>query len=143
MGALGVGITALSDRADAAIGLLGEIVTKATFPVADVARILANETHEREARDEAPRAIAERLLPMALYGWSHPDDEQWSLRKEDLGTLTRDDLLNAYESAFDPSTATLVVVGDTTEEALRSVLGRVFGSWTRRKRPTPGRVFPP
>lgn len=126
---MGVGVTALGDRPDAAIGLLAEVVRFPSFPAANVLRTLIGATHYRQAHAESPEVLARRILPMALYGWSHPDEEESVLRAEDLGPLSRSDIVAAYEHGFDPSGATIIAAGDATEEQLHTLLERAFGSW--------------
>lgn len=128
-GMMSVGIVAPSDQPDAAIALLGDVAMSPSFPAPMVQRELAAEIHKRAPGEEAPATTAARVLPMALFGWKHPDDEDWALRSEDVSALSRADVVSAYEHSFDPSVATILAAGDSTEEALRPMLERVFGPW--------------
>jgi zinc protease len=66
---------------------------------------------------------------MALYGLPHVEDDADGLRSTDIGALRRDDTAHAYEAALDPASASLLVVGDSTEKALRPLLEKAFGAW--------------
>lgn len=126
---MGVGITTLGDRPDAAIDLLADVVRFPSFPTGQVRLALSAATHTLRSRGDAPGVLARRVLPMVLYGWSHPYEEEGVLRAEDLGALSVGDVVAAYEHSFDPSAATIVAAGDATEERLHAALERAFGSW--------------
>jgi zinc protease len=141
-GSLRVGVTVVADRPDEAVSLLGEVATSPSFPEQMVVRNLSIAAHAHEAREEAPATVAGRVFPMALFAWSHPDDEEWALRSEDVGALSRKDVVDAYERTFDPSAASIVVVGAADEEALRAMLERAFGSWKGHGKRTAAIVSP-
>jgi predicted Zn-dependent peptidase len=130
-------LTSTSDDAPATIARFADIVLHATYPANEVVRITRDAARELEQQDEAPRAIAARVLPMALYGQTEVEDEVGDLRSTDVGALRRQDTFKAYEDALDPGTMRLLVVGDVTEKTLRPLLDKTFGSWTAPRKSLP------
>jgi zinc protease len=99
--------------------------------------------HEREPLDDAPRSIASRVFPMALYGENAPEDEIGDVRSSDFGALRREDTWKAYDDALDPATMRVLVVGDIAEKDVLPLLGPTLGAWQApRKAPPPNDVSP-
>ena len=132
-----VGITATPDRVASSVARLSSVILDASFPPGQYVPYALRAVSEIEPSDDAPDAIATRLIPLVLYASppeSHPEDDANDLRSPDVGGLRRDQVADAYDAALDPSSAALVVVGDSTEETLKPILEKAFGGWHAKKK---------
>jgi predicted Zn-dependent peptidase len=85
-----------------------------------------------------PNSIAQRLLPPLMYGTAHPYGIPFtgSGNESSIAALTREDLVTHLQAWIRPDNMRLVVVGDTTPEAIRPLLEKYLGSW---RAPAPAR----
>jgi predicted Zn-dependent peptidase len=139
-----VAMTSPADRVASSIARLATVALAPAFPTAEFIRVTREAQHDSEPNDEAPRSIVARVLPLALYGLPQIEDEPSELRSTDLGALRHDDIVQAYQAALDPASASLTVVGDMTEKALRPLLEKSFGEWHGHgKHAPPAKPAPP
>ena len=89
------------------------------FPEKDLERLRTQRLARLlTARLDSPEAIAGVVFPRLLYGAEHP------YGRPDIGTpksvkgLTRDDVVAFHKRLFLPNNAGLIVVGDTTPDAI-------------------------
>jgi zinc protease len=90
-------------------------------------------------RLQSPGYLTEKALRMALLPKGDP-----SLREplpSTVSSLTIDQVRNYYRLAFRPDLTVIVVIGDVTPEAARSVIEKYFGAW-RATGPKPGTLLP-
>jgi zinc protease len=139
-GWLRIAMTAPSERTASVVARLSDLVLSAMFPVSAVIRVTRDVAHESESADDAPRSIASRVVPMALYGSPPLDEETKDLRSTDIGALRRDEIADAYAAALDPSSAVLVVIGDATEATVKPLLEKSFGQWHGHGKPASRKV---
>jgi predicted Zn-dependent peptidase len=78
-----------------------------------------------------PNSIAQRLLPPLMYGTQHPYGIPFtgSGTEASIAALTRDDLKAHLDAWIRPDNMRLVVVGDTTPDAIRPLLEKHLGGW--------------
>jgi predicted Zn-dependent peptidase len=78
-----------------------------------------------------PDSIARRLLPPLMYGAEHPYGTPLtgSGTEQAIKSLTRADLTAHLEAWVRPDNMRLVIVGDTTPEAIRPLLEKHLGGW--------------
>jgi predicted Zn-dependent peptidase len=131
--------TAPTDRAASSVARLATVAIGASLPERDVAQLTADVANALALDEDAPRTIAARVLPLALYGLkpSEGDDDPAALRSADVEAITRAQIVAAYQAALEPTSAALVVSGDTTEQAVRPLLEKAFGAWRAAKTPGP------
>jgi zinc protease len=78
---------------------------------------------------DSPPAIAGLVFPKLLYGEDHPYGRSNTGTPKSVKSLTRDDLIAFYKMMFVPNNAALVVVGDTTPDAIIPVLESALKDW--------------
>lgn len=136
-GALGSG--ASDDGASITLTVKSDQLAKAMPVMADVARNPAFADAEIErARTQAidgvtvalknPAQLANMVADRAIFGagpYGAPSDGT----PTSLKALTRADVSGAYARTWSPDRAALVLVGDVTPAAARSLAEREFGSW--------------
>jgi len=91
-------------------------------------------------RLQSPGYLSERALRKALFPKGDP-----GLREAlpaTVSMLTLDQARDYYRLAFRPDLAVIVVIGDVTPEAARSVIEKYFGAW-RAAGPKPDTILPP
>ncbi|WP_433853438.1 M16 family metallopeptidase [Stenotrophomonas nitritireducens] len=126
-----VNLSALSETLDASVALYADMVRRPRFDAAALERARANSVGAIRQEEANPQILAQRLLPTLLYGADHPYAEAFNGRGTiaSIERLGRNDILEFHRTWVRPERATLVVVGDTTLEAVVAVLERHFGDW--------------
>jgi len=80
--------------------------------------------------EESPEAVASRALARLTFP-AHPYGTPVEGTKDSVGKLTRDDVVQFYQTYVRPDTTVIAVVGAVTvDEARREVMAR-FGTWPR------------
>ena len=134
---LTVSADVLSDHADLAFTLLGDVTQRATFPdqELDLARtrfLSALEVELSQADNVAARAFQKEIYGRNPYG-----------RNTSVGSyraITRNDVVAFAGRRVRPGGSLLVVAGDITLPRARELATQAFGSWRGAATPTP--VFP-
>lgn len=120
-------VDVLSDRADLAFELLGDVLRRSTYPAEelDLARTRAISALQLELSQ--PSAIAGRLFAREIYG-THP----YGRRPTDPSyrAITRDDVARFAGERLRPGGALLVVAGDITLPRARALVERHFRGWS-------------
>jgi zinc protease len=128
-------VSALTDKLDPSLDLFASMLRQPRLDTAEIERVrkqwLAQITREKTQ----PNSIAQRLLPPLLYGEGHPYAIPFtgSGTEASIGALTREDLARHLARWVRPDNLRLVVVGDTTLDAIVPALEKHFGDWTAPK----------
>lgn len=133
------GVKALAKDFDRAVELLAENELRPALPEPafrimrdQLARIVAG-------RNDTPGHRTSRALREALFPDSDP-----SLReptRASVESITHDDVLDYYRTAFRPDLATIVVIGRITPEEARRTIEKYFGAW-KAEGPKPATELP-
>lgn len=112
-----------------ALPLLADVVTRPTFPEAELERLRKDRlTRLLQARDD-PAAIIEMAFPRLVFGEQHRYGTPAAGGTADVKALTVDDLRSFHRAYYRPELATLLVVGDVTPTMVVPALERTFGPW--------------
>jgi predicted Zn-dependent peptidase len=123
-----VTLTMLASFMPQGLALLSAIVTRPSLTDADFDRVRALRLERlRQLRDH-PAAVAERAFAKFLYG-AHPYGHPSTGTEEGLGAATADDARSCYRRLFAPEAATLVMVGDFSQDDLIAAAGLAFDGW--------------
>ncbi len=138
----GVNMSVLSTNLDAGMGLLAQVVTSPAFAEAEVERRRAQLLAGIEQEKSKPMSMAQRLLGPALFGVGHPYGTPLtgSGTPESVKSITRDDIVAYHQANARPDASTLIVVGDTTMEALLPAIEKAFGDWRTDAKPAKAAV---
>lgn len=126
-----VNMNVLTPTLGRALGLYADLIQHPAFPRADFARLQRERIAAIGREKTVPRAMALRVLPGLVYGKDHA----YGLPLTGTGTeaavarMTRADLVRYHQAWFKPDNATLLVVGDTTMDALAPLLEQAFAGW--------------
>jgi zinc protease len=135
-----VDLSCLSETLESAVDLLALVVTRPSFPEAEVERGRAETLDALDARLDEPANVADDTAAATLFGASHPYGRLTSGTPEGVRAVPRDRLVAFHESHYRPSGSILVVAGDFDLDRLRADLERQLGGWTGAAPSAP--VFP-
>jgi len=122
-------ITMLSDRADEATTLLGQVLSDAAFPEREVERLKAERLAEILQLETEPRGLADEKFSEFLYSpesrYSKPDEGTSS----SVSGLSRDDVEAFYRARYRASSTTVIVTGDVSVDAAQTLIAKAFRNW--------------
>ena len=112
-----------------ALPLMADVALHPTFPAQDLDRLRQERlTALLQARDD-PQAIAPRAFQRIVFGAMHRYGTSATGTEGTLKSFTSMDLRAFHDAFYQPSNATLVVVGDVTTDAVVPMLEKSFGAW--------------
>ncbi|MFO0952044.1 MAG: insulinase family protein [Isosphaeraceae bacterium] len=138
-----VRITTLSRHRDRALGLFADVVLRPAFHEKDVARQKFRRVSMLRARTDHPESVAGVVFNRVLYGESHPYGRPPEGTPETVGAVTREDLVKFHKQVFVPGNAAVVVVGDTTADAIAPAVEAALKGWPGGKAPAVDLPKPP
>lgn len=129
-----VGTDVLSDHADLAFELLGDVTRRATFPADELELARTRYLSSLEVELSQPENVATRVFAKEIYG-RHPYGR--SASQASYKAITRDDVVSFAGRRLRPAGALLVVAGDMTLARARALALQAFGSWRGAPPATP------
>ena len=121
--------TVLTERAPAALQLLGDVLMSPAFPEREIERLKRERIAELLQQRAEPRGLADEMFSRFLYGPASRYAEPEGGNERSVTKLSREDVLAFHRRQYRPGTTILVIAGDITgTEALRMVED-TFGSW--------------
>ena len=118
-----VEMRALSDQLPAALEILADVALNPAFSDAELRKFKRRELDRLTMQLDDPSFLAQREFYRAAYGdhpYAHVD-----ATPESVNALTRQDLVRWHHTNFVPNNAFVVVVGDTTQEAVATAVTQV------------------
>jgi zinc protease len=122
-----VSFTALTPTLDQVMAIWADVVRNPSFTDVDFRRLQAQQLQAVRQAQLEPNAIANRVLSKVMWGAEHPYGR--SSTPESVASITRQDVVDHYRRWFGPNNATIVVVGDTTLEAITPKLEAALRGW--------------
>jgi predicted Zn-dependent peptidase len=118
-----------------ALDLMADVVLRPTFPDSEITRQRdLRRTAILQQRDQ-PVAMANIAFAAIVFGTAHPYGRPLNGTETSTATLTRDRIIQFYQTYYRASNARVLVVGDVTlAEAQRLVAAR-FGAWAGGEAP--------
>ena len=123
----GVFMSVLSTRLDPSLDLYADVLLHPAFRDADVARRKALEVAAIRQIKNDPLGGAIRVASVLAYGANHPYGRLAT--EASIDKITAADLKRHHDQWVRPSNATMIIVGDTTLQAIVPKLEARFGSW--------------
>ncbi|MBI2834153.1 MAG: insulinase family protein [Acidobacteria bacterium] len=112
-----------------ALPIMADVALRPTFPDKELDRLRSERlTSLLQSRDD-PASIASVAFPQIVFGKTHRYGVSTGGTSETLRGITVADLRQAHERTFHPKSATIVVVGDITADAILPQLESAFGGW--------------
>ncbi|MEP6685703.1 MAG: pitrilysin family protein, partial [Verrucomicrobiota bacterium] len=124
----GATVIVMSDKADAALEILSDVVLHPTFKPEEIDR-LKNQTLDglRVALQE-PGSLARFVTARVVFGSSEYGHAS-SGTPETVQAIQRDDIEKLYKRYYTPNNAALILVGNVTVEQGRAYAEKYFGGW--------------
>jgi len=123
---LSAGVFALIEDRELAFELLSDMVLNADFPEEEVERERQASISSLEANLAEPSFVADRTFYELLYG-DHPYGTSTTF--ESLEAITRDDIVEFYDSQRQPERAVLIIAGAITADEGLAQAEAYFGEW--------------
>jgi len=121
-------VTVLSRFVPRALGLLSDIVVRPSLRESDFLRVRQLRLHRLTQLRDMPGALADRAFLKLLYG-AHPYGHSPIGSESSLAAMTVDDVRAFHARAIQPSSATLIAVGDCDHAAIAALAADAFGDW--------------
>lgn len=134
-------LNALSPNLSPSLDLMSDIVRHAAFRPDDIERIRSQMLTGIAATQKDPTRAARRLLPIVLYGASHPYGGPPGGDPAAVGKFTRADMIGFEQRWLRPDNAKIYVVSDRPLSEVQPLLEAHFGSWTPPAVPKGVKVF--
>ncbi len=131
---VGIYATSLTKHSENLLSILSDILLHPTFPEKELQKEKAIYISELVAGENDPEIVSERVSNLINYGKNHPYGEFET--EKSINNITREDLVNYYQTFFRPNVGFLLIVGDITEEQARINAEKYFGKWQAREVPT-------
>jgi len=122
----------LTKHMDEGLSLFSDILFNANFPQSEFDRIVRKTQSDLLAIQSQPEAMGENALMRAMFE-KHPYGE--IMTETTLSNITRDDLVDYFQTTFVPDQSYLVVVGDITKEKITEIIDNYFISWSGTAHP--------
>ncbi len=123
----------LTKHSDALLGLMSEVLLNPSFPEEELEKLRKQELSSLASSKTSANEIAGNIENAMRYGLDHPYGEQKT--EATIENITREDLVQYYETYMRPNISYLVIVGDISVEKAKEQANKYFGSWERRAVP--------
>jgi predicted Zn-dependent peptidase len=123
-------LNALSPNLAPSLDLMSETVKDAAFRPGDIDRIRAQKLTAIAQMQKDPTRVAQRVLPLALYGAGHPYGAPPGGDPAAIAKLSRDDLIGFEQRWLRPDNVKIYVVSDQPLSAVQPLLEARFGNWS-------------
>lgn len=110
------------------LDLLADVLLKPTFPQDEVNKLLKQRIDEIRAAKDQAQAVIGNYFSAYLYG-SHPYGRPPRGDEKSTAAITRDDVLNFYQTYYTAGNTILAVVGDFETGEMERTLTARFGDW--------------
>jgi zinc protease len=136
-----VGLTTLTGHLDQALELYTDVILNPSFPEKELRRLQIQRINRLKARADSAPQVAGLVFPRLLYGADHPYGRFDTI--DSVKSINRDDAVSLYKRLFVPANAALIVVGDTTADAILPKLEDAFRPWPKGSVPNQPAVEAP
>lgn len=123
-----VSIDVKADQIAPAMAILADVAQHPAFAAEEIERARAQAIDGVNVIIKNPPQLASLVSSRTVYG-DAPYGHALTGTPRSLKAITRTDIVGAYGAAWHPGNATLVMVGDITPAAARTLAERNFGAW--------------
>jgi len=125
----GVVAMGLSQKLATAMGLMGEVVRRPTFPRDELGLLKKRRKVELMYREKEPGYRASNELWRRIFG-DHPYGRVSTGRRKDVGGIRRSDVVKWWTTFARPDAAVLYIAGDVPADRAFALAEQYFGGWT-------------
>jgi len=124
-----VTVSALTPNLAPTLDLVADIVERPAFNPGDIDRVRVQSLTGIAQTLKDPTRVAQRVLPVALYGPSHPYGGPAGGDPAAIAKFTRADLTGFQQRWLRPDTAKIFIVSDRPLAEVKPLLEARFGTW--------------
>jgi zinc protease len=121
------GFSALTEDLPEVFSLFAEVLRQPAFPQDKIDLAKTQRRGAIARRNDDPDEIARREFQKLVYGSDSPYAR--TIEYETLDNISRDDLINFYDTYFHPNNMLLGIVGDFDPTQMRSLIEQELGDW--------------
>jgi zinc protease len=121
--------SSLTRHKEKLLTLMSDVLLNPVFPQDELEKVVAQTISGLSANESDANFMVDNLISSVMYGSSHPYGEV--VTKESLGNITRDNVVNYYNTFFKPNTAYLVIVGDISAKEAKKLTNKYFKKWKK------------
>ncbi len=129
-----LGLRVLKKDLEKGLDLFLEVLTQPVFPQEEMKKEVEKTLAAIQAAEDQPEEVAEKAFQENLYlrgPYKYPVEGT----KASLPRITRDEVVRFYQKYYHPGKAILVVVGDISQEEIKTRLFPSLEKWPRGKIP--------
>lgn len=132
-----VSMRTLKPSLDESLDLFAEVIQNPSFPEKEFQRLKTEQLNSIKREKSQPIGMALRVINKYLYGQGHPysNPNTGTGYEETVESLTRDEVVDFYQTWLKPNNATLVVTGDVEIEELKNKLEKSLSNWEKGEVP--------
>ncbi len=119
---------------DKGLDLFMEVLTQPTFPEEEIRRETEKTLAAIQSEEDRPEEVAEKEFQKTLFlnsPYGHPVEGT----KGSVSRLTREGVVGFYRSYYHPNSAILIVVGDITDDEMKTKLIPLLEKWSMAETP--------
>ena len=124
-----IDLTTLTKHTGKALELFNDVILNPSFPEKELNRLKLQRVAALKARSDRAEAVANLVFDRLLYGGEHPYGRPTGGTPATVGAIRRDDVTAFHKSLFLPNNACMIVVGDTTPDAITATLEKALADW--------------
>jgi len=125
----------LTKDLDRGLDLFGDALLHASFPQAEVDKLLAQSVDGIKAAKDQAESVLSTYYAGYLYG-THPYGRPGSGDELTLKRIQREGILKFYSTNYAPGNTILAVAGEFNATELKKKLEETFGAWPAKPAPT-------
>lgn len=123
-----LGLSVLSEFADDAVALIGNVARRPDFPASEFARVRDGLSRNLVVAKSQPQTAAAVALSAAYYGPRHPYGQPVPTEAQ-LAGYTLDEVRAFYAANFGARRARLYIAGRFDSAAVKAAVAQAFGDW--------------
>ncbi|WP_228236512.1 M16 family metallopeptidase [Allomuricauda sp. M10] len=126
-------MTTLKPSLDASLDLFLDVVLNPVFPEKEFERLQSEQINDIKKEKSQPITMALRAMNKYMYGDDHPYSSPYTGTgyEDGVAKLTRNDVVDFYNTWFKPNNSTIIVTGDVEMSELKSKLEKTLGKWKK------------
>jgi len=125
-------VTVPSERTEAALALLAEIVMTPAFAEQEIDRLKGEQLSELEQRRAEPRALASDMASRFIFAPDVPYARPTVGTPASVRNLTPDHVRDFYRAHWSAAASGLIAVGNVDHDTIERLAARHFSQWTNR-----------
>lgn len=125
-----LGMTVLRQHLDSAFPRFVEVLTTPTFPDPAIARLKGERIAEMMQIESEPRALADEKFDEYVYEPASRFRLPLGGTRDSVTSLTREDVVAFHSARYQPSSTTIIVVGDVTVDEAERLASDALRGWT-------------